>query len=58
MSEMTVNDTAPAPVGLKEPKKVIRKIRPTTVVVVGMGFTIAWVIALGYSLVKIIGAVF
>ena len=56
MSEMTVNETAQAPAPTEESKQVIHKIWPAAVVVVGLGFTVAWVIVLGYGLVKIIGA--
>ena len=52
MSEMTINETAPAPAGVGESKKAIHKIWPTAVVVVGLGFTVAWVIVLGYGILQ------
>ena len=51
MTEMIASKTAPA-----GSRKVIDKIWPTAVVVIGLGLTVAWTIVLAYGLVKIIRA--
>ena len=51
MTEMTAKVAAPS-----GSMKVIHKIWPTAVVVVGLGLTVAWTIVLVYGLVKIISA--